>query len=405
MNLPARPVHRLGRERRLGHDGRVSSLGPVTLLMYDAHGRGGVARSVFTLASRLAGHHDVRVLSLFGGPQPHFPLDPRVDLEVLLPGSPAAPRRVAGLPRHRRTALRPQPAERHLTTLTDRVLRRRLARLGPGTLVSTRPSLHLAAVRWCPSDVRLVGWDHKNFPTRFGNVRQAELLTEVVPVLDAYVVLTNADAEDYGRELPAMGTRLEVIRNALPWPVATDPAPLTGRTIVAAGRLEREKGFDRLLDAFAPVAHAHPDWRLLVVGEGPQHGPLEAQAARLGLAGRVELPGYADDLAPVLREASVLAMTSRAEGFPLVLTEAMSQGVPVVAMDCPRGPGEIVLDGKNGLLVPDGDVVAMSDALQLMVEDEELRHACGTRALADAGQYSASRVADHWLGLLAGLDD
>ena len=386
----------------------MSSLGPVTLLMYDCHGRGGVARSVLTLAAQLAGRHDVRVVSLFASEQPHFPLDPRVELEVLLPGAPGARRRLARLPRpvaRPETALRPLPSEDYLSQLTDRVLRRRLSRVEPGTLISTRPSLHLAAVRWCPSDVRLVGWDHRNFPTRFANPRQAALLTEVVPALDAYVVLTNADAEDYRRELPAMGTRVEVIRNALPWPPAEQPAPLAARTVVAAGRLTREKGFDRLVDAFAPVARDHPAWRLLILGEGRQRNALCAQVEALGLADQVLLPGHVDDLAPVLRETSLLAMTSRAEGFPMVLIEAMSQGLPVVAMDCPRGPAEIVRDGKNGLLVPDGDVAAMTAALRLLVEDEDLRRGYGARARCDAAQYAPSRVADDWRGLLDGLDD
>lgn len=116
------------------------------------------------------------------------------------------------------------------------------------------------------------------------------------------------------------------------------------------------------------------------------------------------LPGYADDIEAALRGASLLAMTSRAEGFSMVLIETMSQGVPVVAMDCPRGPGETVDDTKNGLLVRDGDVPAMTDALRLLVEDDERRTAYGARALADAWQYTSDRVGDDWLALLDGVD-
>ena len=369
--------------------------------MYDVSGHGGVARSVVNLANRLADHRDVRVVSLHRrAARSTYALDPRVTLEVLLDQETLGP---ADRLRHRRpTGLRPVPAEQRMTRLTDRVLRRRLATLEPGVLVSTRPSLHLAAVRWAAPGVRLVGQDHKNFPTRFSGPRQPAVLTEAVPRLDAYVVLTHADAEDYRRELPGR-TRVEVIRNALPWAPADAPAPLDSKVLVAAGRLAREKGFGRLLDAFAPVARDHPDWQLHVHGEGGQRAALTERVRRLGLDGQVRLPGYTDDFRGVLAGAAAYAMTSRAEGFPMVLIEALSVGLPVVAMDCPRGPGEIVRDGKNGFLVDDCDVAGFSDALRLLVEDDGLRRDCGRQALEDSHRYTADTVLADWLALLDDL--
>ena len=371
--------------------------------MYDATGHGGVARTVLNLAGQLAGHRDVRVISLFRrSDEPAYALDPRVRLEVLVD----VRRGQAPLDRlrHRRpTGLRPAPSEQHLTRLTDRLLRRRLRALEPGTLVSTRPSLHLAATRWAAPGVRVVGQDHKNFPTRFANRRQAAVLRAAVPRLDAYVVLTHADAADYRRELPE-GTRVEVIRNALPWTPAETPAPLDTKVVVAAGRLAREKGFGRMVDAFAPVARAHPDWQLHIHGEGTERGPLLRKVSRLGLAEQVRLPGYADDFRSVLAGAAAYALTSRAEGFPMVLIEAMSAGVPLVAMDCPRGPGEIVADGTNGFLVDDGDVAGFSDALRTLVEDDDLRRSCGRQAHEDSRAYVADAVVADWLDLFARLD-
>ena len=230
--------------------------------------------------------------------------------------------------------------------------------------MSTRPSLHLAATQWAAAGVRLVGQDHKNFPTRFANRRQAEVLRTAVPLLDAYVVLTHADAEDYRRELPGLGTPVEVIRNALPWPPAATPAPLDRKVVVAAGRLAREKGFARMIDAFAPVARGTPGLAAATsTARAPSARALHRRVTRLGLDDQVRLPGYAHDFRAVLAGASAYAMTSRAEGFPMVLIEAMSAGVPLVAMDCPRGPGEIVDDGKNGFLVDDGDVAGFTEAL------------------------------------------
>ena len=107
----------------------------------------------------------------------------------------------------------------------------------PGILVSTRPALHLAATTWRSPDVQVVGWDHKNFPTRFAKPWLAAVLERAVPALDAYVVLTRADAADYQRAMHLDGIPVRVIRNPLSWPPDPHLSPLTSRTVVAMGRL------------------------------------------------------------------------------------------------------------------------------------------------------------------------
>src|SRR5205085_839025 len=140
--------------------------------------------------NRLADHHDVRVVSLYRrAAEQRYPLDPRVGLDVLVDlydGLGPVDRVRARRP----TSLRPVPVENKLNGLTDHVLRRRLGGIAPGeVLVSTRPSLHLAAATWAAPGVMLVGQDHKNFPTRYANKRQATVLRAAVPDLDAYVLL------------------------------------------------------------------------------------------------------------------------------------------------------------------------------------------------------------------------
>lgn len=372
--------------------------------MFDAYGHGGVARTVVTLANRLADHHDVRVVSLYRrSAQQRYPLDPRVELDVLVDVHDG----IGPLDRVRQrrpTSLRPVPVENKLNGLTDHVLRKRLGSLEPGSvLVSTRPSLHLAATTWTAPGVTLVGQDHKNFPTRYSNKRQAAVQRAAVPDLDAYVVLTNADAADYRRDLPEMTTRVEVIRNALPWPVPQESASLDSKVVVGAGRLEKEKGFERLIDAFAAIAPDHPDWRLHLHGEGKREPHLRTRVHLLGLDDQVLLPGHTEDFQQVLTGASVFAMTSRAEGFPMVLIEAMSAGVPLVAMDCPRGPAEIVDDGKNGFLVDDGDVPGFAHALRTLVEQDDVRRRCGRQAQQDAQRYEPDAITSEWLALLDSL--
>jgi glycosyltransferase involved in cell wall biosynthesis len=376
-----------------GDDGAPS---PVHVLLFDAFGGGGVARTVVNLANHLAESRQVELVSLFRGrAEPRFTVDPRVRVTVLQDRGEPLSRRHEALAR-RRTSLRPPPGEPRMSRLTDLLLRRTLHSLAPGVLLTTRPSLHLAAVRLAPRHLVTVGQDHSNFTTRFANRQQRDVLRWAVPRLDAFTVLTAADAVDYRHAFPDARTLIRFIPNALPWPVAGSPAPLASRIVVSAGRLDRGKGHDRLVRAFEPVARRHPDWQLHIYGAGPERDALRSLVAEHGLEEQVRLMGYTGDLRTALSEAAVFALTSHREGFSMVLIEAMSVGVPPVAMDCPRGPRQLIRDGSNGRLVPDGDGPGFTAALLSLVEDAELRRTLGSQAHEDARAYEMDRVGAAW---------
>jgi glycosyltransferase involved in cell wall biosynthesis len=377
--------------------------GPITFLMHDAFGGGGVARTTVNLANHLARTRDVRVISLYRRrAQTRFKLDDAVDvtlLDDLRDGRSMVRRPLARV--HSR--LRPRPSEVSMSLLTDLLLRKALGQITSGVVVSTRPSLHLALTAYAHPGVTTVGWDHLNFPARYKNPRQREVLRTAIRRLDGYVVLTDADAADYRRDLPDARTEIQVIRNSVTWPIREHPPALDSKVVVAAGRLVQRKGFKRLIRAFAPVARSHPDWQLHIYGRGEQHDELEAQIGRLGLDGQVRLQGYNQDFPSVLANASVYAMGSTSEGFPMVLIEAMSNGIPLIAFDCPRGPGEIIRDGKNGLLIPEGPVGAFTEGLRALVEDAELRVRMGAQGLQDAEAYTIDKIASDWETFLGGL--
>ena len=215
----------------------------------------------------------------------------------------------------------------------------------------------------------------------------------------AIVVQTSAAAEYFPR---AWRERIAVIPN----PVSAPPFPVeTGdreTRIVAMGRLAPQKGFDLLLEAFARVAPERPEWILEIYGEGPERGALAASIERLGLAGRALLPGRAPDAGAVFRRAGLFALSSRYEGFPNALAEAMACGVPAVVLNCASGPAEIVRDEIDGLLVPEGDVGGLAAALLRLTGDRERRRAMGARAAEVAGRFSVDRVASLWFSLLEG---
>jgi glycosyltransferase involved in cell wall biosynthesis len=385
----------------VGATGADVAPAPVTALLFDAFGGGGVARTVINLANHLARRRDVELVSLFRGrPEPRFDIDPGVRLTVLRQDDAPTGDLHEALTR-RPTLLRPRPAEPRMSLLTDLLLCRRLRSLPAGILLTTRPSLHLAAARFAPRDQVVVGQDHSNFATRFANPAQASVLDWTVPRLDALAVLTEADAVDYRDRFPNATTLVRCMPNALPWPVAAEPAPLDAKVVVTAGRIDDGKGHARMVRAFAAVADRHPDWQLHIYGSGPARPAVDALVTELGLEGQVRLLGYTHDLKAVLAQASVFALTSHAEGFSMVLTEAMSVGLPPVAMDCPRGPGEIISDGHNGRLVPDGDGPGFSAALLALVEDPVLRRRMGAQAHQDARAYEMERVGAQWERLFA----
>jgi glycosyltransferase involved in cell wall biosynthesis len=180
------------------------------------------------------------------------------------------------------------------------------------------------------------------------------------------------------------------------------PSPTLARTseIVAIGRLVAQKGLDVLLRAFARVAARHPKWRLVILGEGPERSALQALAAQLGIADAVELAGQVRDVRLRLRRAAVFASSSRFEGFPNALLEAMAEGTAIVATDCRSGPAEILRDCPEAILVPVADDAALADALATMLDDAERRHACGRSAQRCVASHAPAVITDAWESVL-----
>lgn len=170
--------------------------------------------------------------------------------------------------------------------------------------------------------------------------------------------------------------------------------------VVGMGRFTEEKGFDQLLDAFARVAHRHPNWSLRVFGDGPLRQNLWAQAASAGLSSRITFPGRASDPSRAFEQADLFVLPSRFEGFPNVLCEAMAWGVPVVSFDCPSGPAEIVRDGIDGVLVPAGDVKALAEALDRLMHDPAERARLAHRSPEVVLRFGVEKVMGIWNSVL-----
>jgi glycosyltransferase involved in cell wall biosynthesis len=368
----------------------------VTFLVMNAYGMSGIVRAVFTLAGQLVAGHSVEVVSVRRTRDaPFFPVPAGVRLTPL-----DDPRVRTRLRRSRGRLVHPGDIAARRTTLwTDLVLVRNLRRLRTGVVICTRPSLNILGTHLARPGLTVVGQEHihlaRRRPAKQAAIRRSH------GALDAVVVLTEADRRQYQAAL-GEAARVAVIPNAVP-PLAGRRSDLTRPVVLAVGRLTRQKGFDRLIRAFAVVARQEPDWTLSICGRGAEHDRLQALIDKRGLAGRVTLRGAAEDIGREMEQASLFALSSRWEGFPMVLIEAMSKGLPVVSYDCPTGPADIVEHGRTGFLVPDGHAKAFVEAMLELMRDAEKRRRFGAAAAERAEQFGVARVGARWDELLAEL--
>jgi GalNAc-alpha-(1->4)-GalNAc-alpha-(1->3)-diNAcBac-PP-undecaprenol alpha-1,4-N-acetyl-D-galactosaminyltransferase len=199
---------------------------------------------------------------------------------------------------------------------------------------------------------------------------------------------------------PKVQARCRVISNAAFYSggsAAKEPRSRNGENkLLSMGRLEREKGIDLLLHAFSRVAPRHPSWFLDIWGEGPQRSLLQDLARDLNLSERVRFRGFTQSPFQVMQRSDLFVLPSRFEGFPNVLLEAMSCGLPSVSFDCPTGPGQIIRHGIDGLLVPPEDVGALIAALDRLMGNESERARLACRAPEVIERFSVSKIMGMW---------
>ncbi len=315
------------------------------LLVTSPDAQGGIARATGTLANQLAETHTVEIIALYlqRRRESRFPLDPRVTVRCVL--DEATPEELP----LKNLATETPGADRTgaYSALVDRVLPRILCALEPGIVISTRAIFHWEIARNTPAGCIRIAQDHINLRYREAKsnrqekdgdlVTDIDLVSQAIGGLDQYVVLTEADADGYREMFPEVANRLSVVRNPAPWPVLTS-ARERQKIIVAVGRLGVRKGFDRLIEAYRSIPEHFPDWQLHIYGDGPARKKLSQQITEAGMDDFIILKGHTDEMERVLEEASIMTLSSRYEGLPMVLIEGMTKGVPIVSVDCPNGP-------------------------------------------------------------------
>jgi glycosyltransferase involved in cell wall biosynthesis len=375
----------------------------VTILLAHAYGIGGTTRTVLNVAGHLAGGHDVEVLSIVRRrDEPLLPHPPgvtvtAVDDQRAGPGGPLD-RLLRALPS---VLLLPVDRRMHgwASLRTDVALVRALWRVRAGVVMGTRPSLNVLVSALRRPGLVAIGQEHMNLDSHRPDLRH-ELL-RCYRRLDAAVLLTDHDRDSF-RSALGEGPRLVTIPNAVP-PLPGPGSELDRPVVVAVGRLTPQKGFDRLIPAFAGVVRRRPDWTLKICGGGRMRRELERLIVEHELSDHVTLLGSVPHIERQLARASIFVLSSRFEGLPMAMIEAMSKNLPVVAFDCPTGPAEVVEHGRSGLLVPNGDVDALAAAILELIEDVPRRRAFGAAAAARAEAFSMDVVGLRWDSLISEL--
>lgn len=220
----------------------------------------------------------------------------------------------------------------------------------------------------------------------------------IIPKYDQFVVLTEEDKAKWKSNIQ----NVTCIQNILPFE-NEGKADLNNKTVIAVGRLDAQKGFDKLLDVSRYVKEKHPDWKFNIFGDGQDRKLLLNQISHNGLNHVVTINPSTQAIKEEYLNASIFVMTSRYEGMPMTMLEAMSLGLPIVSYDFPNGPKDLISNEKNGFLIKDNDVQSMVDSFDLLMNDTEMRKVMGSESFNKSRMFTRDLIMQKWKSLFDSL--
>jgi glycosyltransferase involved in cell wall biosynthesis len=255
-----------------------------------------------------------------------------------------------------------------------------------------------------PKKTKLINWEHFCLDVDLGVKSRNIARWLAAKFADINIVLTLTDKQKWQKRFNLSDSKVSQIYNLNPYAKFSQPLKVKKRfskLILACGRLTSQKGFDQLINAWAMIpARCRDGWTLKIVGEGVERKFLENLVSEKGFQASILLPGLTDDMVREYQAAELFILSSRYEGFGLVLTEALSFSTPVIAFECPAGPSEIIIDKQNGLLVECGNVEALSLSIQNFIVDDGLRSHLTKNAQMGLERFTEIEVLPKWLEIL-----
>ena len=346
---------------------------------------GGVESVTASLVNALSDIYEVHLISLFSDKEPAYKLDSRIKYTVL------SDKEYSRF-RERRKGYKKRLADYINSNNIDVVFSQGT---GVGYIVS--------ALRFSVK-ANLIFNDHGALVNEW-NDKDIVLMRLFCSLLHhKTITLTKQNMNDYRSRFLIPKKRISVIPNWVSDNVAfSDKYDINSKRIVSAGRFGKEKGFDMLVKAFAPVAEKHPDWHLDIYGDGEMMDTVKKLIAEYQIADNVHLMGMCSNLAEKYKDYAMYVLPSYREGLPLVLLEAKANRLPIVSFDIMTGPREIVRDGIDGILVPPYDLEKMGNAICNLIEDADLRNSMSQKSQKNIDKFSKTAILKQWCDLIESL--
>lgn len=322
----------------------------ICFLIGNLNNSGGTERVTTLIANALTEkNYQISILSLADGRQPFFELEPDIKTYSLYPEKISFKKNFLGAV----WRIRRFVTQNQIDTLVvvDSI-----------SCVFTVPALFGLKVKH-------ICWEHFNFNVNLG-VKYRDIGRKwAAKYCDYVVTLTKRDKELWEQGIKNIKAKIIPIANPSPFEVQQNIPSLDYKTILCVGRLTHQKGFDLLITAWAKVAQQVPDWKIVIVGSGEEEIMLKQMAKDFAVEDSIVFAGQQKNIDTFYRQASFFCMSSRFEGLPMVLLEAQSYGLPIVAFDCDTGPAEIIQDNINGKLVKNIDINELSQAILSMSKE------------------------------------
>lgn len=246
---------------------------------------------------------------------------------------------------------------------------------------------------------KLISWEHFNFYENLGT-RLRDYSRKIASKLSSAIVTITE--EDKSFFLTNLHPKVPIYSIYNPIVFCDDKIKYNtkSRIILSAGRLTYQKGFDLLIEVADLVLKKHEDWTWIIVGDGEDKNRLENMIKQYDLIDRVILEGKVDNIEDYYRNSSIFVLTSRYEGFGLVLTEAKSYNLPCISFKCKAGPSEIIANNINGILIDCFDIKSMADSVNKLIENNELRIKFSENALYDTEKFKLNSIIEKWIDLI-----
>ena len=359
-------------------------------------GYGGIERAITDLANSLVDDYSVEIVSTYKVyDEPVNRLDRRIKVKYLTELKPNKKEFKSALKRLRLiSAFKEGIKSIKILKLKKELMIEFIKNCDSDVIISTRDIHNEWLGEYARDGVLKIGWEHNH---HHGNEKYARKIVESCKNLD-YFVLVSKDLASFYKE--RVKPKCVYIPNLVS--KADITSDLKSFNLVSVGRLSKEKGFSDLIDVFALVHMAYPDWKLNIIGDGEEKDKIISKIHKYGLDDSVVMHGFLDKdkVGKILSESSIYLMTSFTESFGIVLLEAFSYGVPCVAFDSAEGANEIISNNWDGYLIKNRDIDEMAKRVSNLIGNYSRRFIMGQNAIKKANKYSLEEVREKWVKII-----